>query len=161
MQGVQQFISAIIYWVVVPVVMFALFIFATNIVSRTPNQDAKVSAKAGLLAGLILFIMFVISQMNSLNASDFANIELVYIDFWLIILGAIIGFLLLLGVRHFLPTRQVGFIVLILVFASTSSLYSYIFIAAVRSLALSGALGVGFGALLHIIILPASVKDIL
>jgi hypothetical protein len=160
MQELQQLISTIVYWIVVPIIMFALFVFATNIVSRTPNREAKTSAKAGLWAGLIIFIVFVISQMGSLNSTTFINVGLVDVNFWSVILGTIIGFCLLLGVRFLLPTRQVGFIVLVLAATSTSSLYSYIFIASVRNFALSITLGVGLGALFHIIILPTSVKDL-
>jgi len=41
----------------------------------------------------------------------------------------------------------------------TFSLYSYISIAAVREFTLSVALGVGLGALFHIIVMPTSVKE--
>lgn len=160
MQDLQQGISLIVYWIVVPLIMFALFLFAVNIASRAPNSEAKTSAKAGMWAGLILFVIFVINQMESLYSPDFRTTVLVNVSFWLVAFGTILGFCLLLGVRFLLPTRQVGFIVLILTTASTASLYSYVFIASIRHFALSTTLGLGLGALLHIIILPSSVKEL-
>lgn len=160
MRELQQLISLIVYWIIVPVIMLALFIFAANIVARAPTSEAKTSAKAGLWAGLILFVIYVISRMDSLQTPEFSNLELANVSFWTVTVGAIIGFFLLLGVKLLLPTRQVGFIVLVLALASTCSLYSYIFIEAIRNIALSLALGVGLGALFHVIIMPTSVKEL-
>lgn len=153
-------ISVFVYWVVVPTIMFALFLFAAKIVARAPNPESKTSAKGGLWAGLILFIIYVISQMDSLREPDLASIGIINISFSIVIFGTIVGFLLLLGVRLLLPTRRVGFIVLVLATVSTCSLYSYVFIAGIRNVVLSLTLGVGLGTLFHIMILPSSVKEL-
>ncbi len=160
MYDLQKIVSALIHWIFVPAIMLALFIFGANIVSRAPNKEAKTSASAGFWAGLILFVIYVITQVDSLRGVDFTKFEL-NINLWMVAIGAVVGYLLLLGVRFLLPTRQVGLIVLILSVASTSSLFSYIFILHIRNFALSMALGVGLGALLHIIITPSSIKDLL
>jgi hypothetical protein len=153
-------VSILIYWIIVPVIMLALFIFACKIVRRAPNPEAKTSANAGLWAGLILFFVFVISRMNSLKLPEFSDIGIAGINFRRVLIGTIIGIILFVGVRYLLPTRRVGFIVLIFIACSTFSLYSYFFIADIRNLVLSLTLGVGLGALLHIMILPSSVKNL-
>jgi hypothetical protein len=53
---------------------------------------------------------------------------------------------------------MVGLVSLILSAASTSGLYSYIFIDTIRDKILFAALGFAFGALLHIVFFPSSVK---
>ncbi len=156
----REAISIFVYWIVVPIIMFALFIFAANIVFRAPNPEAKTSAKAGLWAGLIVFIIYVISQMDLLTEPEFSKIGIASVNFFFFFIGVIFGFFLLLGVRYLLPSRRVGFIVLILAACSTCSLYSYIFIVDIRNIALSLTLGVGLGALFHIMILPSSIKEL-
>jgi hypothetical protein len=53
---------------------------------------------------------------------------------------------------------MVGLISLVLSALSTSSLYSYIFIDTLRDKILFVALGFAFGALLHIVFFPSSIK---
>jgi hypothetical protein len=62
--SMQEYISIVVYWMVVPVVMLSLFIFASTIAARAPKPESRTSAKAGLWAGLILFIVYVISQLT-------------------------------------------------------------------------------------------------
>lgn len=158
--SMQELISIVVYWIIVPVIILSLFIFASTIAARAPKPESKTSAKAGLWAGLILFIVYVISQIDSLKEPNFTVIGMAGIKFWPVVYGTIFGFLLLLGVRLLLSTRQVGFIVLILAAASTCSLYSYIFIADIRNTVLALTLGAGLGALFHVVILPTSVKEL-
>lgn len=158
--SMQELISFVVYWIIVPVIILSLFIFASTIAARAPKPESKTSAKAGLWTGLILFIVYVISQMDSLKEPDFTVIGIAGIKFWPAVYGTIFGFLALLGVRLLLPTRQVGFIVLILAAASTCSLYSYIFITELRNTVLALTLGTGLGALFHVVILPTSVKEL-
>jgi hypothetical protein len=73
-------------------------------------------------------------------------------------MGFGIGFLFLWGVRFLLLTRMIGIVCLILSALSTSGLYSYVFIDALRNNILFLALGFAFGALLHIVFFPSSVK---
>lgn len=157
----QEYISIVVYWMIVPVVMLSLFIFASTIAARAPKPESKTSAKAGLWAGLILFIVYVISQLDSLREPNFTVIGMAGIKFWPVVFGTGFGFLLLVGVRLLLPTRQVGFIVLIMATASTCSLYSYVFMPDLRNTVLALTLGAGLGALFHVVVLPTSVKELL
>lgn len=157
----QEAISLFVYWFVIPIIMLILFIFAGNIVSRAPNPEAKTSAKAGFWAGLIIFIIFLIVQLNAIVRPEFRNVGVAQIGLWPVAYGALCGFLILLGVRVLLPTRRVGIIVLILVSASMCLFFSYIFIPYLRDIIFSVTLGAGLGALTHLIVLPSSVKQLL
>ena len=156
----EEFISVLVYWVAVPAIMLALFVFARKIVLKAPNPESKTSAKAGFWAGLIIFVIFVISQMHNLAQPQFDPLQLAGIAFWPTLFGAILGFTLLFVVGWLLPTPRVGFIVLILAATSTSSFYSYLFISDIRNGILSLTLGVGLGALLHIVVRPTSVREL-
>ena len=59
-----------------------------------------------------------------------------------------------------IPTRLVGLITLLLAATSTSSLFTYVFINSVRVSVLYWVLGTALGILLHIVLFPASVRDI-
>jgi hypothetical protein len=96
-----------------------------------------------------------------LREPNFTVIGIAGIKFWPVVFGTGFGFLLLLGVRLLLPTRQVGFIVLIMATASTCSLYSYVFMPDLRNTILALTLGAGLGALFHVVVLPTSVKELL
>jgi len=159
MQGLQYLVSTLIYWVVVPAIMIRVFVFATDMVSAAPSAEVKASAKAGLWGGVIIFIIFLITQIDSMHLPDFTKKGVFDINLWLILIGLVIGLILLFIVKSLMTPVKVGLFVLILVVASSCSFYSYIFIDGVRSSVLSATLGVGLGAMLHIIIFPASVKD--
>ena len=60
-----------------------------------------------------------------------------------------------------IPTRLVGLITLLLAATSTSSLFTYVFIQQCASFgALLGTWATALGILLHIVLFPASVRDI-
>lgn len=48
-------------WVVVPSIMGALFIFAIRIAGSMKESELKASSWAGFWAGLVIFIIYVIS----------------------------------------------------------------------------------------------------
>lgn len=156
----REIISALTYWFVVPMIILSLFMFALSILSNAPNKEAKTSAEAGLWSGIILFIMYVITQLDILGQIDFSNMELVRIQFWPVLAGMGAGFVIILAIRLLMPSRQVGIVVLFLVTISTCSFYSYIFLADIRNVVLCASLGFGLGALLHVIVFPSSLKHL-
>ncbi len=151
-------ISLIILWGIVPAIILALLIFSIVIVKRTSQDERRVSAKSGFWAGVVLFIVFVISQSQPLKMPSSLFRYLPGLDLVPAGIGFMIGFLFLWGVRFLLPTRMVGLVSLILSAASTSGLYSYIFIDGLRDKILFLVLGFAFGALLHIVFFPRSIK---
>lgn len=154
----REIISLIVLWGVTPAIFVALFIFGVTIVKRTAYDERRTSARAGFWAGLILFVGYVISQSHTLKMPASIFRYLPELDLLPAAIGFVIGFLFLWGVTSLLLTRMVGLVSLVLSALSTSGLYSYIFIDAVRNRILFLALGFAFGALLHIVFFPSSIK---
>ena len=154
----REIISLIVLWGVVPAIFVAVFIFGIIIVKRTAYDERRTSARAGFWAGLVLFIGYVISQSHTLKMPASIFRYLPELDLLPAAIGFVIGFLFLWGVRFLLLTRMVGLVSLILSAVSTSGLYSYVFIDTLRDKMLFAALGFAFGALLHIVIFPSSIK---
>jgi uncharacterized metal-binding protein len=154
----REIISLVVLWGIVPAILLALLIFGMMIVRRTSYDERRISARAGFWAGLVLFIGYVISQSHTLKMPTSIFRYLPALDLVPAAIGFIIGFLFLWGVRYLLLTRMVGLVSLILSSVSTSSLYSYIFINTLRNKILFLALGFAFGALLHMVFFPSSIK---
>jgi hypothetical protein len=154
----REIISLIVLWGVVPSIFVALLIFGMIIVRRTSYDERKTSARAGFWAGLVLFIGYVISQSHTLKMPASIFRYLPELDLLPAAIGFMIGFLFLWGVRFLLLTRMVGLVSLILSAVSTSGFYSYVFMDTLRDKVVFAALGFAFGALLHIVFFPSSVK---
>ncbi len=154
----RELVSLIVLWGVVPAIPVVLLIFGMILVRRTAYDERRTSAKAGFWAGLVLFIGYMISQSHTLKMPASIFRYLPELDLVPAAIGFIIGFLFLWGVKFLLLTRMVGLVSLILSALSTSGLYSYIFIDTLRNTILFLALGFAFGALLHIVFFPSSIK---
>jgi hypothetical protein len=156
--GVRQIISAVVNWGIVPGVLLAVLFFSIIIVRCTSQDDRGTSAKAGFWAGILLMIGFVISRWHTVKSPAFTLKPMPSLNLESAGLGLIMGFLFLWIVRFLLPTRMVGLTSLILSAASTSGLYAYVFVESLRGTILFLALGIAFGALLHIVLLPSSIR---
>lgn len=153
-------ILTIIQWAVVPCIMLALFVFAMIVAGSVKQPELKVSAWAGFWAGLVLFVVYVVGQLNKVREPSF---DLSTLPGFLIVpmgLGFVIGFVFLWLVRALVPTRVVGLVTMLLAAASTSALFTYVFISSLRVSVLYWVLGLAFGILLHIVIFPASLRDL-
>ena len=156
--GIREITSIIVNWGIMPAIILATFLFSVIIVRRTFEDERGTSTKAGFWAGILLMIVFVISRGQTLKKPTFAFNSLPRLDLERAGIGLFIGFAFLWAVRVLLPTRMVGLISLPLSAASTSGLCTYIFIPNLRGIILFLALGIAFGALLHMILFPSSMK---
>ncbi len=156
----MEIVAFAVQWMVAPCIMLALFFFATAIVGAANGKEIKTSAKAGLWAGLIIFVIYVVSQLGVIRNSRFDFYELPGLLLGPIAIGVIVGFLFLWLVRIMLPTRLLGLLTLVLSATSTSALFSYLFINYLRIIVLYSMLGIALGILLHIVLFPATVRDI-
>ncbi len=157
----QTAISVTVHWAIVPGIMLALFLFGRTILARnTSDADLKTSASAGFWAGLVLLVIFVVSQLHKIRTPTFDVTELPGLDPAPTGVGFVLGFAFLWAARYMAPTRLVGLIVLLLTATSSISLYAYIFIESLRSMVLFLALGTALGALLHMVFFPGSVRQI-
>jgi hypothetical protein len=156
--GVREITLVVVIWGIVPAIILSALFFSIIIVRRTLQDERGTSARAGFWAGILLMIIFVISQWNTVKSPAFSLKFLPSLNLESAGIGLIIGFLFLWIVRFLLPTQMVGLISLILSAASTSGLYAYVFIESLRGTILFLALGIAFGALLHIVLFPNSIR---
>ena len=153
-------LTFIVLWVIVPVIMAGLALMSRTITNRIAEGENKVSSRAGLWAGLVLFVIYFIYKMPPFRVPEVLIDKTLKLNLWGVVLGMLIGFGLLWGLKKLIFTRVIGFIILLLVFSGTSLLYSYFFIRTFNDFLLSSTLGIAFGALLHIIVMPKSIQDI-
>jgi len=165
---VLQVIYGAILWVVVPGIMVAMLIFSFVIpgyirnVDKDKEKQYKVSAIAGFWAGLVLFVIYVLSQLQGLQQPDFSLSNLPSFDFGSLVtalIGAALGFSFLWLLLFLKTTPLIGLITLVLSAASSIALFSYIF-AASRDTLMFITTGAIFGLLLHIVINPRITKEI-
>ena len=155
-----QYLMAAIEWGVVPLILFSLLMFGLFRVSGPkPDPAVKASATAGAWAGLVVFVLFIVSQKNNGLAFSF-QLPAYGFRFWPTILSAATGFggsWLLDAIRRY---RVVGAFVLVLVASTSIALFSYVFVSDVRPHLVFLALGGALGVLLHQMLYPhVQVRD--
>ena len=157
---VGDFLTFIVFWLIVPSIMVGLIVVGRSIVKRTVEGENKVTAIAGWWAGLVLFVIYFIYKLPSFQIPEIIIDRTLELNIRGVILGTLVGFFLLLILKICISSRVVGFIILLLVSSGTSLLYSYFFIRTFNDILLSSTLGIAFGVLLHIIVMPKSIQDI-
>jgi hypothetical protein len=153
-------ISVSVQWVILPLIMLAIFGFAWVIASKARSPELKVSAWAGFWAGLLTFVVYVVSQLGEIRDPTFRFTALPGLLLTPLACGLAAGFVFLGLVRIAEPTRLVGLMTLTLAATSTSALFSYTFIDGARVSVLYWTLGAALGILLHIVLYPASIEHI-
>jgi hypothetical protein len=152
----QDLVISVVQWVVVPLVLLALWLYSIRLVGGAPDGSRRVSATAGFWAGMLVCAIFVVLRLPDLRTP--ANIrDLVSLTLTGIAVGAALGFLFLLIVRFVIRTPVVGVLTLLLCGASSIALVSYMLLPEMRDVMASSALGFGLGALLHLVFIPDSV----
>lgn len=155
MSEILKVISFILYWIVVPVIMFSLIVFGRIIAHKLRDTKKKVSANAGWWAGLILFVFFFIYHMPSISIPQISLASTtISMPIPGGISGTIIGIVLLWLLKPLIQKHAVGILTLILSSTGATSLFSYFLIRNINHFILSGILGLAFGTLLHLVIFP-------
>jgi hypothetical protein len=160
---VLTIIYGLVAWVIVPIVILAILALAIRIISSVSDSDNEVSAKAGFWAGLLLFVVYVVSQLATLENITFTSDYFNYMPQFNIlttVIGSVIGFASLAGMSYLIPTRVVGLVTLLLTCASTSALFNYIFIENDRNLVMCFAVGTLVGALIYMVVFPTPFREI-
>jgi len=157
---VGDVLTFIVLWLIVPSIMVGLIVMGRSIVKRAVEGENKVTARAGWWAGLVLFVIYFIYKLPSFQIPEIIIDRTLELNLRGVILGTLVGFFLLLILKICISSRVVGFIILLLVSSGTSLLYSYFFIRTFNDILLSSTLGIAFGVLLHIIVMPKSIQDI-
>jgi len=147
-------IATIVQWLILPSIMLAVFAFAWVIASTARSPELKVSAWAGFFAGLVTFVIYVVSQLSQIHDPDFRISTLPGLLMRPLCAGLGAGFVFLWLVRVAMPTRLVGILTLMLSGTSSSALFTYLFLTALRVSVLYWTLGTALGILLHVVLSP-------
>jgi uncharacterized membrane protein AbrB (regulator of aidB expression) len=146
-------------WAVAPVI---LLLILCNGLLRVPEKvgepKIRASTRAGKFAGLIVLVLFMISQKKrDFNLS--LNIPSYEFDLWPTLIGAAAGFIVY-GLFSFLkPARAVGLRALAIVGSTSIALYSYFFISGMSKTVMFGTLGILLGVLFYDVILPVFMRE--
>jgi hypothetical protein len=157
---VAPIIAIIVQWVILPSIIVLLFGFAWVIANTAGSPELRVSAWVGFFAGLVSFVIYVVSQLSLINDPDFRVSTLPGLLFLPLSAGLGAGFVFLWLVRVALPTRLVGILTLMLSGTSSSALFTYLFLTTMRVWVLYWTLGTALGILLHVMFFPESVEHI-
>ena len=114
------FIATTVQWVILPMIMCAIFAFAWIIACSARTAELRVSSWAGFWAGLLTFVVYVVSQLSQIQEPKLAFAALPGVQFLELGWGLTTGFVFLWVVRHAVPTRLVGLLTLMLASSSTS-----------------------------------------
>jgi hypothetical protein len=105
------FVSTTVQWVILPLIMFAIFTFAWIIASSARTGELRVSSWAGFWAGLLTFVVYVVSQLGQIREPDLHFTALPGLRLLPLGWGLTTGFVFLWFFRHAVPTRLVGLMV--------------------------------------------------
>ena len=147
MDSTTNTIAFVFMWIIVPCIMLGWLLYALSKARTT-------SSRAGFWAGLVIFVVFVISQLHLARAPDLSLNQLPQLELLPLLVGALVGFNILLVARLIRAEALLGIETLLLSAASSIALFSYIFMAGARNGMSYLALGTVFGALLFVVFFP-------
>jgi len=136
----------------VPGIISGMFLYGIKI-AICAWSGLKRSAWSGFAAGLVTFVIVVVTQLNSLQepVSSFSALPAFDLSTILppIFIGCVGGFILLWIIESTIETRLIGAMTLILSCGSSISLFFYIFDTNIRETAILLALSTILGLLLY------------
>lgn len=148
-------------YVVIPLILLLIFAFGIYVIRRV-GREYRVSARAGLAAGLVVFAIYVISSLSDVPTPINTNLTLPSFNWHPAVIGAILGFVLLLVLARFERNAGlVGLTVLVLIASSSVAAFSYLFTSPLRQFAIYFSLSMLFGMLVEVMIFPDRIKSIL
>lgn len=119
------------------------------------NTTYRVPAVSGALAGIMVFIAYVISSGPAEGPAPIFGARL-HLTFNIagVVLGAVVGFLVNLLVGLVLLSRMVGLATLILTVSGAVGLYTYFFSTHLHEFLLYCSIGLVFGWLMRYVLVP-------
>jgi hypothetical protein len=139
----------IVVFFVVPGIILAVLVGAVYLSQRVPYRT---SARAGLLAGLVAFAIYVAGSFPSFNIPPQSAKTLPAFHWIPAIAGLVIGFSLPVLLQYLKQTHAlVGLFILFLVGSSSSAAFSYYFTSPRRSPTFYFVLSALLGVLLYVI----------
>jgi hypothetical protein len=132
-----------IEWILVPAVLLVLWYYGFFLLPK-----ARSAARYAGWAGLIIFVLFVVSRKGRGDTLTFRVPEYDF-NWWLTAVGTFVGFVLRWLIDKPMRPLEIAVMALVLVSSSSISIYSYLFIQETRPAILFVALGCALGILLE------------
>ncbi len=140
-------------WLLVPVILSSGLAFAGLLAFDTGHsREQSVSAKAGLLAGLVVATGFAVSQFGRLQTASSTDAQ-----FEFSIVAALIGFaagFCLFWLPLLFSDQLTGFLTLLLSASSAVAVFLHFFDNGARSFTMTLAIAAILGFLIHLVIFP-------
>lgn len=149
MEEIAGFIFGFIHWVVVPLIIIALFV--TGLRLKSPERKYRTSTSAGKLAGFVVFVLIVLLFGTRDVVFSFRTPPM---DFQPLPFAAaiVVAFAGAKAMEYLAKLPIVGFCAMALVASSLSSLYFYLLTPDNRPLVLFLALGIALGVLIELMV---------
>ena len=160
MEGVLRAIFDIVVWSVIPAILITAIFKSYSVAKHIEQKQYRLAARSGFVAGVVLFLTFVIYQLGQFVKYGFPE-KAIWQGFnpYLAILFMLGTFALFYGKRS-LPAKFVGWIVLTITFAALWTLFHYLLIHTANEYILSIVLGIAFGIFSHTAFSPITIDDL-
>ncbi|HCU93249.1 MAG TPA: hypothetical protein DHU96_11155 [Actinobacteria bacterium] len=146
---------------IVPGIMLVMFGVGIYLSAKVPQQF-RLSAVAGLCAGLVAFAVYVVSSFTKFQAPALNVTSLPSFHWVPTIIGAVMGFAMLRVLQYLkLNAGLLGLFILVLIASSSIAAFSYFFASPLRDFAIYFALSTAVGMLLHVMLFPERIREIL
>lgn len=161
MSEVLQAIFTIITWTFVPGILVLAIAKSYTLADKIEHKTYKAAARSGFTGGLVLFFITIIYQLGQYSKNGFPEAPMYQgFNLWLALGSAAATFAIFYGGRM-VSVKFVGWIVLIISFASFWALFHYVFVHTANQYILSSVLGIAFGVFCHTAFSPVSIDDLL
>lgn len=160
-QFALEVLTLAVVWILVPLIMVGLVVMARSLLHRSKHEERRTAARAGWWAGMVLFFVYFLAGLPSFRTPVPGEPITLGIGIWPLVIGVALGFAALWATGRFAPNRVIGFVVLLLTFAGLAVFHTYVFIDATTEPFLSVLLGAALGALLHMMVFPDAMGDLL
>ncbi|MFI9387549.1 hypothetical protein [Kutzneria sp. NPDC052558] len=153
------------FWLVVYIVMPAIMLTmlaAGFVVASRATEQSRLSARAGVGGGLVVFAIYFVTTTDSSRPPAF-GLDSHFDGSWLpIVAGFVCGLGVLSAVQATrLQSGFVGLLTLFLAATSSIALYGYFFASPSRAFAVSFALSSMLGMILYVVLFGKGVRELL
>ena len=161
MPYILRAVFAIVIWTFVPAILIVAIVKTYGIGDKIEHKVYKSAARSGFSGGFVLFLIFLIHQLGLFVQNGFPDAA-IYQGFnvWLAVFSMLATYAVFYGGRV-LPARLVGWVVLLITFASCWALFHYLFIHTANEYILSVVLGIAFGVFSQTAFSPITLDDLL
>lgn len=151
--------NSIIY-VGVPMIILSMLFLSMYLAVKTP-RESRLSATAGLFAGLVAFTIYLVGSFSGANPPR-AGLEHTPSFKWLpLVAGVVAGFMIPFLAQKFqrIHAGLTGIFVLFLSATSSTATFSYFFASSLRDVTIFLALGSLFGILIYAVFYHPLIRD--